>query len=253
MKEKMGRDKKKKNVRYGLSESPEHCLRLTLGAKVAGEALAEASVVVAEAPAGAVAPCGVAFTCEDVGSRGAFLLGAIRAAVAKITDATHFFHGVPGRVVRSAGFGGEMFLSIADATTIAVVGAFRAFTRDATVSVKAVAFTALPVADAHPRAFRHLVDVVFSRHRVLDPCVRLGAGPLRTIRPLPCIFAVRPQITRAPIVSPTGPMARASIRTIRRGPQGHQDEDELSKRHRWLLENRAQGAKLSGCDGLSVA
>lgn len=77
--------------------------------------------------------------------------------------------GVPRSGVGSAGFSGELLLGEAHASFIAVVGAHSAFTGNAVVVGKALAFTSLAVANALSRAFNGRMGIVGTGD-VANPC-----------------------------------------------------------------------------------
>merc|ERR1711906_35946 len=110
-----------------------------LGAKVAGEALAEAGAVVADAAARAVTALRVAVALEHVDARRALLERAVRSTVAKVAHAAHVLHGVPRGGVGLRGISGELLLGVAEAVVGAVARAHGALASDAVVVVEAVA------------------------------------------------------------------------------------------------------------------
>jgi len=85
------------------------------------KALAQASLVVAMSPAGAVAPRLVAKPAQRVSARRAFSLGAVWAAIPLVADTAPDFHGVPGLTVYPASQLSEHFLGQALATAVAVL------------------------------------------------------------------------------------------------------------------------------------
>jgi hypothetical protein len=159
---------------------PEDRLVLALGAEVAGEALAQASAVVADAAAGAVAALLVAIAEEHIWARGALLERAVGAAEAEIAHAADGLHRVPGRVVCHVRLHRELLLGVADAAARAVVRAYSALARDALVVLEARTFARLTVTEALVGAFDLWVGLV-GRNRNRHPRCGLGASPGRAV------------------------------------------------------------------------
>ncbi len=85
------------------------------------KALAQTSVVVTVPSPRAVSARLVAIAAHGVSARDALLLGAVRAAVALVTDTAPDLHGVPGLAVYPARQLGEDLLWQALSATIAIL------------------------------------------------------------------------------------------------------------------------------------
>jgi len=172
-------------------------------AEVTGEALAEASRVVADAAARAVAALLVTVTEEHIRAGRAFFQGAVRASEAKIAHAAHVLHCIPRSVVSLVSFRRELLLSVADATARAIVRAHGTLARNAVVVLEALAFARLAVAETFVGALYFRVSLVGSRrHR--HPRRSFRAGARRAIVFSEGEVAVRAEVARAPIKAQTG-------------------------------------------------
>lgn len=163
---------------------------MALGTVETRETTANTSAIVAQASAGAVSAGLVAVAVEGVGAGGALLQVAGGASVAGIAEAAHVLHGVPGRGVGAAGFGGEVLLGPASAAVIAVVGAECALASNTIVAREAVAGTSGTITRALVGALHPWVKVI-GVHDVSDPSEVLGAGALRAIRAGPLRFTIK--------------------------------------------------------------
>jgi len=150
---------------------------LALGAKVAGEALAETAGVIADTTPRAVATLLVAVTQQHIRSRRALLKGAVWAAVAKIAHASDVLHGIPRRVVGLVCLYSELLLRVANSSASTVVGAHRAFARYAIVVLKALTLAGLTVANAFIRAFYLRVRFVRCRCNGNPRCALWASSP----------------------------------------------------------------------------
>ena len=150
---------------------------LALGTEVAREALAQTSRVVADAAAGAVATLRVPVAHEDVGAGRALLEGAVRSAESHVANAAHVLHGIPRRVVGLVCLYSELLLRVANSSASTVVGAHRAFARNAIVVLKALTLTGLTVANAFIRAFYLRVRFVRCRCNGNPSCALWASSP----------------------------------------------------------------------------
>jgi hypothetical protein len=203
----------------------ENSLGLTAGAEVASEALAKASAVVADTTSRAIAALAVTVAEKDIRASRAFLERAVRAAVTEITDAANVLERVPWGAVGLACLVGELFLGVADAASVAVVGADGTFAGNAVVVVEALAFTSLAIADSLVGAFDRRVGLV-GRGGDGNPGVRLGACSVTAISTSPSDFAVRAVVARALVVGAAGAVAGAAVRAVRVGGADEGKEEE---------------------------
>merc|ERR1719440_1387352 len=211
----------------------EDGLVLALGAEVAGEALAEARAVVADAAAGAVAALRVAVALEHVDARRALLERAVRSAVAEVAHAAHVLHGIPRGRVGLGGISSELLLGVAEAVVGAVAGAHGALARDTIVVVEAVALAGLAVARSLVGALDRRVGLVGDGGDG-DPGGGLGAGAERAIVGGPGGVAVRAEVAGALVVGAARAVAGAAVGAVGRAhgdERGEGDEEEGARSH----------------------
>ena len=195
----------------------ENGLGLALGSKVSLEALAESVGVVAESASGAVASLVVSVSEEDIGAGRALLEGAVRAAEAKVADASDVLDGVPrvggeaggGAAVGGSGVLGHLELSRAEAALRAVLGADGTLARHALVVLETVALSGLAVALALVGALDLGVALVGGSGDG-DPRLALGAGAEGAVVLSPCGVAVGAVVARALVVGTARAVAGAA-------------------------------------------
>ena len=184
-------------------------------AEVTGEALAEASRVVADAAARAVAALLVTVAEEHIRAGRAFFQGAVRASEAKIAHAAHVLHCIPRSVVSLVSFRRELLLSVADATARAIVRAHGTLARNAVIIFETLALARLAVAETFVGAFYFRVSLVGSRrHR--HPGRGLRASARRAIVFSEGKVAVWPEVARALVVGRAGAVTGAAVLGRRR-------------------------------------
>ena len=175
----------------------EYGLVLAPVSKVSREAITETSGVLANAAPRAIASFGAAVPAEDVRSRGAFLLGTIRAAISDVALATDVFLRVPWRDVGRALQGRERLERQADSASGAIVGTLRAFAGLAVVILEAPAFSCLAIAKSLVGAFHEGMSLVFPFHCLGRPSGTLGTSPQGAVMSCPCRVPIGAVVTGA--------------------------------------------------------
>lgn len=138
------------------------------------EALADTLLVVTKATAGAVTSLGGTVAVENVLTRGAFLLGAVRTAVAQVALAPDVLGGIPRSLVGGASGLGQSLLRHANASVGTFVRAEGALAGHAVVPLEAPAFAALTIANALVGTLRARVGIV-GTDDISGPGVSTGA------------------------------------------------------------------------------
>ena len=199
---------------------------LALGAEVAGEALAQAGRVVADATARAIAAEVVALAEQHVRAGRALLERAVRATGAQITDTADVLVGIPRRRVRLRGLVRELLLLDAAAAVVAVTGARGTLARLAVVAVEALALAGLAVAGAAVRALLARVGLVVAGG-IVDPGVGLRARALGAVVLRPRgVVVLRARVARALVVFAALTVAGAAVRAVSLHEREARDESD---------------------------
>lgn len=153
------------------------------------EARAGAGRVVADTTARAITASLTAVAIERIRARGALLLVASRASVARVAEATNVLHGIPRQTVGTRALGGQDLLGPASSAVVAVVGAGSSLASNSFVPGEALARANLAVTETLVGALSPRVNVV-SVDNSADPSEVPGAGSQGAIRASPLGLAI---------------------------------------------------------------
>jgi hypothetical protein len=95
----------------------------------------------------------IPISSQWIGSAGTFLKFTGWSTISRITETSQMFHGIPGHLITTIGFGSQQFLWPAFATIIAIIGTHCSLTGNAVITGKAITSARGTITDALVRTY----------------------------------------------------------------------------------------------------